>query len=114
MATAMLDLRKRFGRLVAAHRKRRGLTQDALATAADLSVDMVARIEGGATGARFTTIAKLADALEVDPAEFFAVGAGGDVTQRAALNDLFARLSGLPDRDLQLIADLVEVVLRRR
>jgi len=98
---------------VAAHRKRRGLTQDALATAADLSVDMVARIEGGATGARFTTIAKLADALGVDPAEFFAVGAGGEA-QRAVLNDLFARLSTLPDRDLQLIADLVEVVLRRR
>ena len=37
----MADLRERFGRLLAAHRRREGLTQEALAEAAGLSVDMM-------------------------------------------------------------------------
>jgi transcriptional regulator with XRE-family HTH domain len=49
----MSDLRKRFGRLLAAHRRRRGFTQEALAEAADVSPDTIAKIEIGATGARF-------------------------------------------------------------
>jgi transcriptional regulator with XRE-family HTH domain len=35
----MADLRKRFGELLAAHRRRRGLTQEALAEAAGLIED---------------------------------------------------------------------------
>ncbi|MBO0906537.1 helix-turn-helix domain-containing protein [Jiella sp. MQZ13P-4] len=37
----MADLRIRFGRLVAAHRKRLGLTQEVLAERAGISTDMV-------------------------------------------------------------------------
>ena len=55
----MNDLRKRFGRLVAAHRRRRRLTQEALAEAAAVSIDTIAKIEGGATGARFPVIERL-------------------------------------------------------
>lgn len=65
------DLHRRFGHLVATHRKRRGWTQVQLAEAIGMSVDMVAKMEVGVTGARFPTIEKLAVALEVDPAELF-------------------------------------------
>jgi transcriptional regulator with XRE-family HTH domain len=67
----MTDLRKRFGQLVAAHRRRQGLTQEGLAEAADLSPEMVAKIETGKSGARFPVIERIADALDVDPAELF-------------------------------------------
>jgi transcriptional regulator with XRE-family HTH domain len=67
----MADLRKRFGELLAAHRRRRGMTQEDLAEAAGLSVDMISKIEVGATGARFPSIERLAKAGQVDPAELF-------------------------------------------
>lgn len=108
------DLRKRFGLLVAGHRKRRGYTQECLAAAANISVDMVARIEGGTTGARFVTIVNLANALGVDPAEMFAVGAAGQSLGRPLAIRVNAMIAGCSDKDLQLIADLVENVLKRR
>ena len=67
----MNDLRRRFGRLLAAHRRRRGFTQEALAEAAEVSTDTISKIEIGATGARFPVIERLANALEIDPAELF-------------------------------------------
>src|SRR5260370_36187387 len=67
----MADLRKRFGELLAAHRRRRGLTQEDLAEAAGPSVDMISKIEVGATGARFPSIERLGQAVQVDPSELF-------------------------------------------
>ena len=67
----MQELRKRFGGLLAAHRRRVGMTQESLATASGVSPDMIARMESGATGARFHTIVKLSEALGIDPAELF-------------------------------------------
>lgn len=110
----MLELRKRFGRLVAAHRKRVGLTQDGLAAAAGLSVDMIARIESGATGVRFITISKLATALGVDPAELFSAEMPAGSLDRSHLNDIVARLAVLPDKDLTWVEALLDVALRRR
>ena len=46
----MDDLRARFGSLVKAHRRRAGLTQEALAERANISTDMVSKIEGGNIG----------------------------------------------------------------
>lgn len=67
----MADLRKRFGGLVVAHRRRRGMTQQQLADAARLSPTMIGRIEAGTTGARFPSIERIAKALDVDPAQLF-------------------------------------------
>lgn len=110
----MNDLQRRFGQLVAAHRKRAGLTQDALAAKAGLSVDMISRIETGATGARFPTILKLSDALEVDPAELFSSEVPSGAKDRAALSGVVSRLGGLSDRDLSWVTQLLDVALRRR
>jgi len=53
-----------------AHRVRLGLTQEALAERAGISTDMVSKIEGGSSGARFGVIAQLANALGIDPRNY--------------------------------------------
>ena len=110
----MADLKKRFGKLVAAHRRRNGMTQAHLADAAGLSQTMIVRIEGGHTGARFPSIERLAEALKVDPAELFVVGSSSAVRSRSALIDINARLTGLSDRDLSWVDDLLTIALKSR
>ena len=110
----MTDLRKRFGRLVAAHRRRVGLTQEALAEAADLSVDMISKIEVGASGARFPVIERLASVLKVDPAEFFTTEIASGAVKRKAFNELSLRLVDLPDSDLAWISGLLDAAFRPR
>lgn len=108
------DLKKRFGRLVLANRRRRGLTQQALADRAEMSLDMIHRIERGTTTARFLTIAKLAAALEVDPAEFFTPDLPNGVADRQAVTNIVARLSALSDRDLEWVDRLLDAALKPR
>ena len=107
----MADLRKRFGQMVAAHRRRHALTQEQLAEAADISPDMVAKIETGASGARFGVVERLAAALDVDPAELFAVGLTPGSLRRGAHLDLSIRLAGLSDGEIAWIAGIVDAAL---
>lgn len=108
------DLRRRFGQLLTAHRRRAGLTQEALAEAADLSVNMISRIEVGASGARFPVIERLAEVLKVDPAEFFSTEVPGGARQRKMLVDLSSRLATLSDDDLAWASTVLDAALRPR
>lgn len=110
----MDDLRKRFGRLVAANRRRCGFTQHELAEAAELSDDMIARIETGATGARFPSIERIAAALKVDPADLFTADLPSGASDRAALSNITARLAVLSDRDLAWVDTLLDAALKSR
>ena len=110
----MADLRKRFGHLVTAHRRRRGLTQEALAEAAELSTNMISKIEIGATGARFPVIERLAAVLEVEPAEFFTTEIASGAIRRKAFNDLAAKLATLSEQDLLWIGNILDAALRPR
>ncbi len=110
----MVDLRKRFGRLVSAHRRRIGLTQEALAEKAGVSVDMISKIETGATGARFPVIERLSGALSVDPAELFTTEVPGGAINRGALTDLTTQLAGLSPTELRWITGVIEAALRSR
>jgi transcriptional regulator with XRE-family HTH domain len=109
----MADLRKRFGELLAAHRRRRGLTQEDLAEAAGLSVDMISKIEVGATGARFPSIERLAQAVQVDPAELFTSDLPKGSMNRGAFGEISAKLSSLPESDLAWVSALLDVALHR-
>jgi transcriptional regulator with XRE-family HTH domain len=106
------DLKERFGRLVAANRRRKDWTQAELAEASDLSEDMVARLEKASVGVSFDTIEKLANALEVDPAELFSPTAN-KAKQRKAVLDLVSRLSAFSDDELAWVADLIKVAQGR-
>jgi transcriptional regulator with XRE-family HTH domain len=108
----MVDLRTRFGRLVKAHRVRVGLTQEALAERASISTDMISKVEGGSSGARFGVIAQIADALEVDPAELFTPNLPSGQLQRATMTDIVSRLGSLSDGELRWLSGVIEAALR--
>lgn len=108
----MVDLRARFGSLVRAHRVRLGLTQQALAERANVSTDMVSKIEGGSSGARFGVISALADALGVDPAELFTPDLPAGQLQRLTLTEITSRLASLNESELLWLRNLLEAALR--
>ncbi|WP_192357677.1 helix-turn-helix domain-containing protein [Mesorhizobium mediterraneum] len=110
----MVDLRKRFGSLVAAHRRRHGITQAELAEQAEISVDMVSKIEIGATGARFPVIERLADALKIDPAELFTTEIPRGAINRGPLQELTTELATLSASDLRWITGVIHAALRNR
>jgi transcriptional regulator with XRE-family HTH domain len=110
----MVDLRGRFGGLVKAHRARLGLTQEALAERANISTDMVSKIEIGASGARFGVITQLAEALDVDPAELFTPNLPAGQLQRPTLTEISIRLAGLSEGELLWLRGILEAALRPR
>lgn len=110
----MGNLKQRFGNLVAAHRKRVGWTQRQLAEAADLSDDMIARIEIGKTGVSFRSIEKLSSALQIDPAELFTTGLLGGSFDQTAAGNLSARMAGLKPDDILWLSGVIEAVLAPR
>ena len=75
---------------------------------------MVARIEVGKTGVRFASIERLANALEVDPAELFIADPDPSRTMRGPLLNVTARLSRLSDRELAWIDMLLDAALSPR
>ena len=109
-----IQLKQRFGLLVAAHRKLRGMTQAQLGEAAEISTDMVSRIEGGSSGARFQTVEKLAEALKVDPAELFTADIPSSALDRPKLSAITRRLSKESDADLDWLAAMLDGLLKRR
>ncbi|MEJ7927045.1 helix-turn-helix transcriptional regulator [Sphingobium sp. AN641] len=108
----MVDLRTRFGSLVRAHRVRLRLTQEALAERANISTDMVSKIEGGNSGARFGVITQLAEALGVDPAELFTPDLPAGQLERATLTEITSRLASLSDGELRWLKGIFEAALR--
>jgi len=110
----MNELKRTFGRLLAVHRRRKRLTQQQLAENAGLSVDTIAKLESGTTGASFTTIEALAQALQVEPAEFFTALPQGGGTANGTLLEITMRLAALPEAELLWLRKLIDAALRPR
>lgn len=109
----MSELERRFGDLVRANRKRARLTQAQLAEKADMSVDMIAKIETGASGARFPNIEKLAKALRVDPGELFLpTSSQAGPINKGAFRELTVLLAALPDAELRWVKRVIEAALQ--
>jgi hypothetical protein len=56
---------------------------------------MISKIEVGATGARFPSIERLAQAVDVDPAELFTSNIPGGSMSQGAFGEISAKLSPL-------------------
>ena len=58
-----------FGERVREERRRRLMTQDVLATTAGISQKQLSKIENDEVDPRFSTIRKIAQALDVEPSD---------------------------------------------
>ncbi|NBB65870.1 helix-turn-helix domain-containing protein [Pseudomonas sp. ODNR1LW] len=108
----MDPLEKRFGKLVAAHRRRSSLTQAQLAERAGVSVDMIAKLEIGAASPSFRTVDAVANALEVDVAELFTTQLPSGKFQRPILRMITDRLAVLTDAQLEWVSEILEAALK--
>lgn len=106
-------LQQRFGRLLAAHRRRLNLKQGELALRAEISSEMIGRLEQGKSGASFPTITKLADALGIDPAELFSPDRTRELIASKEIESLFLAVAPLDDSDIAWLTELVRVALKR-
>ena len=110
----MEDLRRRFGRLLATHRRRVGLTQAQLAERIGVSSDLISKAEIGATGISFEKIERLAQALEVDPAELFTAHLPNTALGRGPLAETSITLFCLSREDQVWIKGVIEAALKGR
>lgn len=106
----MADLKQRFGRNVAAQRKRLGWTQDRLAAEAHVSVDMVKRLEAGRVGASFTLVDKLQAVFGVDASVLFRSAEPSNHQQAQALVDDIALMGS---GQLEWLRRLLDVIRER-
>ncbi len=67
----MSELRVQFGRRLRHLRRQQDLTQEQLAEAAKLSVDLISNIERGVNAPSFATLERLAAAMNVTVADLF-------------------------------------------
>ena len=102
----MPPLTERFAVRVKQLREGKGLSQEALATAAGLHRTQVSLIERAKRNLRLETIERLALALEVEPAELFRDPYGLETSVAASLQDDLAEVRSLYPavRKLQAIA----------
>ena len=112
--TAGKPLTLRFGGLVQAHRRRRGMTQEELAEKAGVSKDLIAKVETGLTGARYQNIQAIADALSVDAAELFTGELPNGSLMRPEMAELFVTLAKLSEADFAWVKGVIEAALRNK
>lgn len=67
----MDDLKQKFGKRLRQLRRERGLTQEQLAEASDLSVDFISLLERGVNAPSFETLEALATILGVPVSDLF-------------------------------------------
>lgn len=95
-------------------RRLRGLSQASLAEQADISVDMVGRIERGQASPSFDTVEAIAGVLGLPATTLLAGGAALLVTaspRSTALQRIHGLLAQATDPQLELIERLVSAVL---
>ncbi|MCC5995843.1 MAG: helix-turn-helix transcriptional regulator [Oceanicaulis sp.] len=107
------ELKAVFGRRLNEARKRRQLTQEALADAISMSVDMVGRLERGTTQPSFETIARLCSTLQVD-AQFLFGGEEESTTMALPMDTrtLIDRIRTLSPEDVKRINTAVDLIVR--
>jgi transcriptional regulator with XRE-family HTH domain len=67
----MASLKRRFGSRLKSLRTDRGLTQEQLADATELSIESISNMERGIFGPRFDNLGKIASALDIEVMQLF-------------------------------------------
>lgn len=110
----MATLKAVFGNNLRQCRKAKGWSQAQLAEAADLSLDMVGRLERGAAAPSFDTIEDLARAMGVPAATLFGSGSlklPRNTARAAIMQKIEQRLADTNDQQLKTLAKVIAAVL---
>ncbi|EMS96599.1 helix-turn-helix domain-containing protein [Agrobacterium tumefaciens str. Cherry 2E-2-2] len=105
-----MELRKIFGSNIRHHRKALGLTQEALAEKADLSIEMMGRLERGDASPSFETIESIAKALGLPAIAFFGTGTviAPEGERGRLLHRVNAALAHMNEDDLVRVTRMLE------
>lgn len=104
----MAELKILFGATLRQRRKAKGLSQVTLAERAGVSLETVARVERGQSGASFEVVERLAAALDVKPTALFGVDPAGDGD---TFDELLLTLAALDPKRLAWIKGVVAAAL---
>lgn len=110
----MRDLKVVYGRRLRLYRKEKRWTQSKLAEEANLSLDMVGRLERGQAAPSFESMARISTVLGVPPAHFFAThdGIGEGSSEHDVLFDrITGALAGLDTDQLKRFGRMLDVML---
>lgn len=103
-----MKIEHKLGLRVRCLRTRRGMTQENLAERINRSVDMVSKIETGATGPSFESLKRLSDALEVSLHSLFDFEDDHDDPRRIELLTIVADIArSLTTKDLAHAAEIM-------
>ena len=109
-----MTLKELFGANMRQYRKVRGLTQAQLAEAAELSVEMIGKIERGSAAPSFETIQTVMGVLDVSAAVLFGAQDNADLTGERGeiLQQIHQHLSALNDADLETAEGMLKAFVR--
>ena len=112
----MDNLKRLFGTQLRAGRKERGWTQAKLAESANLSVDMIGRLERGEAAPSIDTVETMSRVLAIPAAVLFGGSSftDGPLNEREeALQRTFAMIGRLSDGEVLWLERVIAEVLRR-
>ena len=106
--TMSMTVEDKLGLRVRILRDRRGWSQPALAERIDRSIDMISKIETGASAPSFETLKRLSRELDVPLKDLFDFeGAGNDAKRLELLTEISDIVRHLKTKDLAHAADLM-------
>ena len=108
-----VDILKHVGKKIREIRKNRGLSQEALGEKAGLSSNYVGQIERGQKQVTLTTLAKIAESLEIDVSQLFEESTSKKVKQEEELSFLIESAKILSLRDLKIVCTLAGALAKR-
>lgn len=94
---------KKMGNRISVRRRALGLTQEDLAERIDVSTQMISNLETGKKAIRPENLLKICNALDVS-ADFLLTGSD----RSTSCDPVYRKLSALPLRERQLLAELIE------
>ena len=108
-----IDVEKRLGARVAAHRRTKRLSQEQLAERVGVNPATISRLERGSTTPSIETLAKIADALRVELHDLFEASTGSSARD-AAIEALVVDLKHVERADIELVHGIARLVLGDR
>lgn len=111
----MVSLKQNFGTHLRQARKLRGWTQSELAEAAELSLDMIGRMERGTASPSLETIETLATVLNVAPATLLGgvMDSARSGNRAKLLERIESRLAKANDQELALAERVITAALSK-